>query len=24
VIRPPFYCDYGCNISLSPGVFLNA
>ena len=23
VIRPPFYCDYGCNISLGEGVFLN-
>ena len=23
VIRPPFYCDYGYNISLGRGVFLN-
>jgi maltose O-acetyltransferase len=23
VIRPPFYCDYGTNISLGKGVFLN-
>jgi maltose O-acetyltransferase len=23
VIRPPFYCDYGTNISLGRGVFLN-
>lgn len=23
VIRPPFYCDYGCNIRLDAGVFLN-
>jgi maltose O-acetyltransferase len=23
VIRPPFYCDYGFNISLGAGVFLN-
>jgi maltose O-acetyltransferase len=23
IIRPPFYCDYGFNISLGPGVFLN-
>ena len=23
VIRPPFYCDYGMNISLGVGVFLN-
>ena len=23
VIRPPFHCDYGCNISLGAGVFLN-
>ncbi|EJL33846.1 sugar O-acetyltransferase [Novosphingobium sp. AP12] len=22
-IRPPFHCDYGCNISLGRGVFLN-
>jgi maltose O-acetyltransferase len=22
-IRPPFHCDYGCNISLEPNVFLN-
>ena len=22
-IRPPFYCDYGTNISLGDGVFLN-
>lgn len=23
VIRPPFFCDYGSNISLGRGVFLN-
>jgi maltose O-acetyltransferase len=23
VIRPPFYCDYGFNISIGSGVFLN-
>ena len=23
VIRPPFHCDYGYNISLGSGVFLN-
>jgi maltose O-acetyltransferase len=23
VVRPPFYCDYGYNIRLGPGVFLN-
>ena len=23
VIRPPFFCDYGSNISLGAGVFLN-
>src|ERR1700736_6686242 len=23
VIRPPFHCDYGFNISLGAGVFLN-
>ncbi|AWN42120.1 sugar O-acetyltransferase [Methylobacterium durans] len=23
VIRPPFFCDYGYNIALGPGVFLN-
>jgi maltose O-acetyltransferase len=23
VIRPPFHCDYGYNISLGGGVFLN-
>jgi maltose O-acetyltransferase len=23
VVRPPFYCDYGFNISLGVGVFLN-
>jgi maltose O-acetyltransferase len=23
VIRPPFFCDYGYNISLGPGAFLN-
>jgi maltose O-acetyltransferase len=23
VIRPPFHCDYGCNIRLGAGVFLN-
>jgi maltose O-acetyltransferase len=23
VIRPPFYCDYGTNITLGKGVFLN-
>src|SRR5438874_2930819 len=23
VIRPPFFCDYGFNISLGDGVFLN-
>lgn len=23
IIRPPFHCDYGYNISLGPGVFLN-
>jgi maltose O-acetyltransferase len=23
VVRPPFYCDYGRNISLGRGVFLN-
>src|SRR3989442_3071425 len=23
VIRPPFFCDYGYNISLGDGVFLN-
>ncbi|MCA6100243.1 sugar O-acetyltransferase [Bradyrhizobium australafricanum] len=23
VIRPPFFCDYGSNISLGDGVFLN-
>ena len=23
VVRPPFHCDYGCNISLGAGVFLN-
>src|ERR1700756_64824 len=23
MIRPPFYCDYGFNISLGAGVFLN-
>jgi maltose O-acetyltransferase len=23
VIRPPFHCDYGTNIRLGPGVFLN-
>jgi len=23
IIRPPFYCDYGYNISLGEGVFLN-
>lgn len=23
IIRPPFYCDYGYNISLGPGAFLN-
>lgn len=23
VIRPPFYCDYGVNISIGAGVFLN-
>lgn len=23
VIRPPFFCDYGCNIRLGRGVFLN-
>jgi maltose O-acetyltransferase len=23
VIRPPFYCDYGANISLGAGAFLN-
>jgi maltose O-acetyltransferase len=22
-IRPPFHCDYGSNIALGPGVFLN-
>jgi len=22
-IRPPFYCDYGFNLSIGPGVFLN-
>ncbi|MBD9427849.1 sugar O-acetyltransferase [Pseudomonas sp. PDM15] len=22
-IRPPFYCDYGYNIHLAPGVFMN-
>ena len=23
MLRPPFYCDYGFNIHLGPGVFLN-
>ena len=23
IIRPPFFCDYGSNISLGDGVFLN-
>ena len=23
VVRPPFHCDYGFNISLGAGVFLN-
>jgi maltose O-acetyltransferase len=23
VVRPPFYCDYGCNISLGRAAFLN-
>jgi maltose O-acetyltransferase len=23
IIRPPFYCDYGFNIRLGPGTFLN-
>jgi maltose O-acetyltransferase len=23
VIRPPFYCDYGYNIRIGPGVFFN-
>jgi maltose O-acetyltransferase len=23
LIRPPFFCDYGHNISLGPGAFLN-
>jgi maltose O-acetyltransferase len=23
VVRPPFHCDYGFNIRLGPGVFLN-
>ena len=23
LIRPPFFCDYGHNITLGPGVFLN-
>lgn len=23
VIRPPFHCDYGCNIRIGPGAFLN-
>jgi maltose O-acetyltransferase len=23
VVRPPFFCDYGCNIRLGAGVFLN-
>jgi maltose O-acetyltransferase len=23
LIRPPFFCDYGYNISLGPGAFLN-
>ncbi len=23
LIRPPFYCDYGYNIALGPGAFLN-
>jgi maltose O-acetyltransferase len=23
VVRPPFYCDYGCNIRLGADVFLN-
>jgi maltose O-acetyltransferase len=23
VVRPPFHCDYGYNIRLGPGVFLN-
>lgn len=23
VVRPPFHCDYGCNISLGKGAFLN-
>ena len=22
-VRPPFHCDYGCNITLGKGVFLN-
>jgi maltose O-acetyltransferase len=22
-IRPPFYCDYGYNIRIGPGVFFN-
>jgi maltose O-acetyltransferase len=22
-IRPPFHCDYGCNLSIGRGVFLN-
>jgi maltose O-acetyltransferase len=22
-IRPPFHCDYSCNISLGKGAFLN-
>ncbi|HZF96279.1 MAG TPA: sugar O-acetyltransferase [Allosphingosinicella sp.] len=23
LVRPPFFCDYGYNISLGPGAFLN-
>jgi maltose O-acetyltransferase len=23
VVRPPFYCDYGCNIRLGRGTFVN-
>ena len=23
LVRPPFFCDRGCNISLGPGAFLN-
>jgi maltose O-acetyltransferase len=23
LIRPPFFCDYGCNIALGRGAFLN-